>query len=363
MTEFGTVGTTLSFTTPSGDRCVATVDTAGVASAYGGHLRSREVRLAGDVPDDLLLFVSLGQGLTRAQRLVAYRQLDNEILSGLRLSRLAAATEGGSFPGLINQLVGYEPEGADEFVLLRTHQGAAIESYVGRLPSDDRLRLIDQLLLAVRWMSAAGLAHRGLSPSTARWTTDSRLEVTHLFTSTLIGSPREPVGSAPWAAPEQRASSEVQEFSGVVSDRDDVWAMARLAVTVINGVHTSDPADLDRLQLLDLFGDAFASPEQRPSPTELLRRRGLADPLRLAVVENESLRRGRRRFDRLTGYRQPEPPPDAMAAPGPGSFSGPAGAPETAARNGAAAGEGTVTGSTSPQDQARGWRWGRGGRR
>jgi serine/threonine protein kinase len=354
MTELGTAGTKLSFLTPRGEEGTAMVDTAGAATTYGGYLRSWEVRLSGDVTDEPLLLVSFDQGLGRRQQLAAYRQLDSEILAGLRLARLAGAAESGACSDLVTQLVGYQPAGAGEFVLLRPLAGSAVSSYLGRLSSEDRRRFVDQLFLALRWLSAAGLVHRGLSPSTVRWTADSRVLVTHLFTSTLIGSPREAVGSAPWAAPEQRGSTGVPGLGGTVTDRDDVWALARLAVAVLNGFSTDDPAELDRLQLLDLFENAFADPDQRPTPMELLHRRGLADPLRLVAVENEGLRRGRERFDRLTGYRPPASSSDPVAGPEVSSGS-------VVSGEGSRHGKGAAAGP-SLAAWLRGWWRGRGGR-
>lgn len=242
----------------------------------------------------------------------AYDRIDREVLAGLRLARWG---EVGPHPPQLRRLEGCAPPGEPPFALLQPPVGTLVEDVAGQLVAAEQRAFVAGLLLALRWMSAAGVAHRALSPWTVRW--DGRtVQVGDFTSSSLIGTPRSLAGSPPWAPREQLDG---RAAVGPVSDRDDVWAAGRLLFYAVTGSEPSRPELAAHPQLSELLQGVFSAPAQRPAPVELLRRARLADPVRRLPPPDEALDRGRDEFFRERARKHPElvrPAPPAPTLPG-----------------------------------------------
>ena len=165
------------------------------------------------------------------------------------------------------------------------------------------------LLTGLCWLAAAGVAHRGIQPATVRWD-GGNVQITEFSLSTMIGAPREPIGTLPWAAPEQRPGN----ASGLVGIRDDIWAAGRL----IFYVHTQEEL-IYRQQLADwpalevLLDDVFGPPDGRPTARDLLGRLNAECLVPQSLNSHSPLDDGRRRF---YAVRQAEHPGAATFAGG-----------------------------------------------
>jgi serine/threonine protein kinase len=277
-------------------------------------LRSRRVTLEPwDGPSPLWM-LAVAESLDVGPRWRAYELLDNEILAGLRLARLASQLPGDGFsdgyPECFSRLVGYQAFDADQYVLLEPYRGTPVFDHAGRLLQNDQLSFIKQLVIGLRWLQHAGLAHRLLSPSTVRWS-DKGVQITTFSQSTLIGTPRTFIGRGPWTAPEQRAPASDSSSAELVTDRDDIWATARLICYVIAGFELTTRQQLDQYHLSELLGDALGPPPTRPEALTLLARLRLPDPLRTLVTADDALQRGRAAFDRIV----PPPAPSSAETP------------------------------------------------
>jgi Protein kinase domain len=255
-----------------------------------------------------------------------YEQLDNEILAGLRLVRVAGT---GAYPAEVSRLIGYEPTSAAPFVLLAGYRGEALTGVAARqLMPDERRRFQISLLTALCWLAAAGIAHRAIGPSTVFWD-GRRVQITDFSRATVVGVPRQPVGGPPWAAPEQRPG----QVSGYVSTQDDLWAAGQLIYYVCTGEERGDRDQSTDPELDGLLSGVFGPAETRPSPQDLLvNRLGQDVPVPAAPVVDPRLTEGRRRFAELRARKHPEtagqdvtvegPPDGASPVPGSGPGSG-----------------------------------------
>ncbi|MGP4024036.1 protein kinase domain-containing protein [Actinomadura sp. 3N407] len=221
------------------------------------------------------------------------RQLDGEILAGLRLARLC---DGRPYPRTVSRLVGYDADVAEPFALLEPLRGIEVESLAGTLPTEQRRRFQVGLLRAVRLLNAAGVAHRGIGPGTVRWDGDD-VQITDFSQAALIGAPRTVAGTMPWQAPEQRPETPPGWRRGDVGPNDDIWAAGRLIFYVLTGEELDDRAKLaDRPELETLLADVIERPERRPDAQTLLRRLGEADPPPRPLATDPSFARGRAEF-------------------------------------------------------------------
>ncbi|TDC83524.1 hypothetical protein [Actinomadura sp. 7K507] len=243
------------------------------------------------------------------------RQLDGEILAGLRLSRLCG---GNPYPRTVSRLVGYDADVAEPFALLEPLRGVEVESLAGTLPTEQRRRFQVSLLRAVRVLNAAGIAHRGIGPGTVRWDGDE-VQITDFSRAALIGSPRTVAGTMPWQAPEQRPETPRGWRRGDVGPNDDIWAAGRLIFYVLTGEELDDRAKLaDRPELETLLADVIERPERRPDAQTLLRRLGEADPPPRPLPTDPSFSRGRAEFFAQRRRKHPQtataPEPEPRAA-------------------------------------------------
>ncbi|XRQ12190.1 protein kinase domain-containing protein [Actinomadura welshii] len=243
------------------------------------------------------------------------RQLDGEILAGLRLARLC---DGRPYPRTVSRLIGYDADVAEPFTLLEPLRGVEVESLAGTLPTEQRRRFQAGLLRAVRLLNAAGIAHRGIDPRTVRWDGDE-VQLTDFSQAALIGSPRTVTGTLPWQAPEQRPETPPGWERGRVGPSDDLWAAGRLIFYVLTGEELDDRAKLaDRPELETLLGGVFGRPEDRPDAQALLHRLGAADPPPRPLATDPAFSRGRAEFFAQRRRKHPHtaapPEPEPRAA-------------------------------------------------
>jgi hypothetical protein len=260
------------------------------------------------------------------QRSDGYDRLDNEILAGRRLYRVA---DWGSYPLELACLYGDEATSADPYALFRSYRGVPLRDVVSQIIADEFDAFQVSLLTGLCWLAAAGIAHRALNLDTLLWD-GHRVQITDFSRSTVFGVPRTPVaGSTRWIPLEQRPRTSY----GLVGPHDDVWAAGRL----IFFVHNQGEDLVDRGQLaasgLDemyngMFSRVFGPPEGRPTAWDLLgdglKRRNLVP----RTAEGSAwLIAGRERFLEARQRRHrgaPEPPEfnediDWMGNPGGGT--------------------------------------------
>ena len=270
-------------------------------------LAARRVRLADGT--ELRQVRVTGTGTARR---VGYERLDNEILAGIRLHE---ATETVGYPAEVSRLYGYDATSAEPFALLEPYRGEPLTVAGQYLLSPEQHQFQVSLLTGLCWLAAAGIAHRGIAPSTVRW--DSRqTQVTDFSLATVIGAPREVIGTPPWAAREQRPGT----ASGSVSAQDDIWAAGRLIFNVSTHEELTDRSQIEsRPALRNLLADVFGPPEHRPTARDLLRRLNEDCPAPRALDSHSWLDAGRRSFYAMRASKHP----DMIAAPEDGDGQGP----------------------------------------
>ncbi|MCA1674862.1 MAG: hypothetical protein LC799_22610, partial [Actinobacteria bacterium] len=92
--------------------------------------------------------------------------LDREIRAGTRLAQAFAGTR---YPVELAQLIGYDVDGKEPFVLLDEYRGEPAAQHASRLTLHERHRFQVSLLRALLHTGAAGLVHGGVSLATLRW--------------------------------------------------------------------------------------------------------------------------------------------------------------------------------------------------
>lgn len=299
MSDIAVKGSVLRFLTMAGQPAEAEIlEVVTPWQPVNNLLRACTVELGDEGTEwaGLRRLLAVSEPLSDSARWRAYELLDNEILAGMRLSRLAAAA-GNGHPPQLSRMIGYQPSDYDQFALQDPYRGEPVEAAAGRLLLEDRERFATELIIALRWLVGAGAVHRGLSPRTVRWDGD-RPQITDFSQATLIGVPRTPTGTPPsWTAPEQAVDPRLGRVPGIVEADDDVWAAARVIAYVTTGFEVRNAAQLEAANLTDLLGDCFGPPGGRPSVTTLLQRLRVPDPLRRVSLVDEALQEGRRAFD------------------------------------------------------------------
>jgi serine/threonine protein kinase len=345
--------TVLTFRRVTGEPGRALVAVDGTESRVGDFLIARWIWLD-DRTELRQLRVAPGQ-----ERSVSYERLDNEILAGRRLHDV---TEDVGYPPVLSHLYGDEAESSDPYALLEPYQGEPLQAVVGRMIPAEQRAFELSLLTGLCWLEVAGIAHRGLSPSTVRWHDGRRhVQITDFSLSTVFGVPREATGPDDWVGPEQRPGRKV---SGLVTERDDMHAVGRLIYYVRS--HGAKVQSRDQLAG-DAFADLrplFGAPDSRPTARELLRERRDAGDLIPAVIGSDAhLSGGYERFDSLRhekhpGVVRPENRHNAGsdAAGAPGGMTAPQMSPESAP-TGPVVPEAVAP--PEPADQDKRWfRWG-----
>ena len=251
-------------------------------------LAARRVRLADGTELRRVQVTGTGTGTGTARR-VGYERLDNEILAGIRLFEAAKAA---GYPAEVSRLYGYEATSAEPFALLEPYRGEPLTEAGQYLLGNEQHQFQVSLLTGLCWLATAGIAHRGIAPSTVRW--DGRqAQVTDFSLATVIGAPREVIGAPPWAAREQRPGT----ADGRVSAQDDIWAAGRLIFYISTHEELADRSQIEeRPALRNLLANVFGPPEGRPTARDLLRRLNEDCPVPRALGSHSWLDAGRRNF-------------------------------------------------------------------
>jgi serine/threonine protein kinase len=281
----------LTFRSPTGDTVRAEVTNEDDEVVAPASLAARRVRL----PDGTELCQLRVAGTARK---AGYERLDNEILAGLRLRE---ATEAVGYPPEVRRLHGYEATSAAPFALLEPYRGEPLTEVGQQLLETEQHQFQVSLLTGLCWLAAAGVAHRGIGPSTVFW--DGRqAQITDFSTSTIIGAPREAIGTPPWAAPEQRSG----KVYGRVGAQDDIWAAGRLIFYVRTLEELTDRRQLTDWPALEtLLDGVFGPPEARPTARDLLSRLNEDCPVPRGLDSRSRLEEGRKRFYALRASKHP----------------------------------------------------------
>jgi serine/threonine protein kinase len=197
-----------------------------------------------------------------------YARLDNEILAGRRLYRLASWS---GYPSEVVRLYGDESVSADPYALFEPYRGEPLREVGANLFDDAFDIFLIGLLTGLCWLASAGIAHRAISPDTVWWD-DESVQITDFSRSAPFGTARTPVsGSQAWIARESRPGT----CYGTVGPADDVWAAVRLAYFVRSrGQDLEEFSKLTEIGLAQMFngmlGAVFGPPEERPAASDLI---------------------------------------------------------------------------------------------
>ncbi|WP_344324113.1 hypothetical protein [Streptomyces macrosporus] len=218
-------------------------------------------------------------------------RLEREVGAGLAVSR---AYRGAPYARLFPRLAGYHLDTEEPFVFYRSSRGTPLAGLAGRVDVRDQRTIMGDLVLAVRLLEAVGIVHRGITPHGVLWDGE-RVRLPEPYTATRAGLPREPLGAAPWAGPEQR------EGRGEADPRDDLWSVAQVMYHLLTGRPGSASGphrDLAGRPALAVLADAFAPrAADRPRPAEVLRMLNRPDPLEERPLPPDPLEADRRAFD------------------------------------------------------------------
>ncbi|MFH8410811.1 hypothetical protein ACH4FX_39470 [Streptomyces sp. NPDC018019] len=218
-------------------------------------------------------------------------RLEAEVGVGLAVRR---AFGDAPYHQLFARLGGYHLDVREPFVFYEPARGRPLAALAGRATVKEQERIRSELVLAVRLLEAVDVVHRGLTPHTVRW--DGRhVRLPEPCLATRAGHPREALGEAPWAAPEQRAGR------GTADPRDDLWSVAQVMYHLVTGREgdpDGPPRDLPRLPALGVLSTAFApTAQERGHPVEVLRMLNRQDPLQSRPLPADPLEPGRRAFE------------------------------------------------------------------
>lgn len=279
-----------------------------VESPAGEYLTARTVWLQDGSPDGLEL--SQHRPVPGDRRQEGYLRLDNEILVGRRLHELAGWS---GYPSELARLYGDEPTSAEPFALFEPDRGEPLREVGAYLLSDAFDQFLVGLLTGLCWLAAGGVVHRGISPDTVLWDSDSgTIHIVDFSRSAPFGGIRTPVaGSWAWVPPESRPDT----CYGLVGPTDDTWAAAKL----IYFVHSrgKDLQNVGELAghggLSQIFNGmlekVFGPPEGRPTARDLveygLRRRHILPSLQ---DNGRRLIRGRQSFLNARARAHPDAP-------------------------------------------------------
>ncbi|MFK8849777.1 hypothetical protein [Streptomyces sp. Ac-502] len=227
-------------------------------------------------------------------------RLEAEVGVGLAVRR---AFGDAPYHQLFARLGGYHLDVREPFVFYEPARGRPLAVLAGRATVKEQERIRSELVLAVRLLEAVGVVHRGLTPHSVRW--DGRhVRLPEPCLATRAGHPREALGEAPWASPEQRAGH------GTADPRDDLWSVAQMMyhlVTGREGEPDGAPRDLARLPSLGVLAGAFAPrARERGHPVEVLRMLNRQDPLQGRPLPADPLEPGRRVFDEELARKRAE---------------------------------------------------------
>lgn len=239
-------------------------------------------------------FVSRADG-GRHPRL--YRMLDNEVRAGTRLAQVFA----DRYPAELAQLVAYNMDTDEPFVLLRAYLGDPAAASLKHFDDAAGRRFQIGLLRALHLTGVAGVVHGAVSVNAVRWS-DGQVQLVDFESAGRAGEPRVTAGVPPVRSPEQAAGADVADV------RDDLWAAGQLIRTLYaaapgNDVSPDRSRDPERLRVL--LDDVFDKPlEQRPYAAGLLQKLHAPAPTPVVTNPDEAFQEGRRAFDRISADRR-----------------------------------------------------------
>jgi serine/threonine protein kinase len=234
----------------------------------GDFLMTRTIWLEDGTPGGLEL--SQHRPVSGDRRQEGYLRLDNEILAGRRLHKVAGWS---GYPAEVVRLYGDEATSADPFAIFEPDRGDPLREVGEYLLSDAFDQFLAGLLTGLCWLAGAGIAHRAINPDTVLWDSDSgKVRITDFSRSAPFGSARTPLaGSWAWVPRESRPDT----CFGLVGPTDDTWAAARLIYFVRSrGKDLEDIGKLTEHGLSQMFNGllekVFGPPEDRPTARDLV---------------------------------------------------------------------------------------------
>jgi hypothetical protein len=233
-----------------------------------------------------------------------YVRLDNEILAGRRLHKVA---ERSGYPTEVARLYGDDASSAEPCTLYEPYRSEPISA--GASLFDDEVEaFIIGLLKGLCWLAGAGIAHRAISPETVCWDGSSVL-ITDFSRSAPFGTARTPITGLPWGW--VSLESRPDTSFGVVGPTDDIWAAARLIYFVRSrGENLDDTSKLAETGLAQMFNGwlerVFDHPDVRPTANDLLQHGlGRAHELPSLPASANEVIEGRKAFLRARDRKHP----------------------------------------------------------
>jgi hypothetical protein len=240
-----------------------------------------------------------------AQRRSGYQQLDNEILAGRWLHRVARSAR---YPAHVSRLIGFVADSADPFALVEDYEGEPVSAAASHLSVAEQRVFQVSLMTGLRWLAEAGLVHCAIGPDTVRWDGDNgQAQITDFSLATVIGADRSAVS---------RPSRQGQGLrTGAVTDRDDVWAALLLCYYMQAGREFTGLGQLaDWPAGGDLAADIKAGQDNCPcAHTILTDRLKVPDPVPLGRGSDSALAEGVDEFLRIRRDKHPGAPAFATA--------------------------------------------------
>jgi hypothetical protein len=181
----------------------------------------------------------------------AREALEHEVNAAVAIAR---AHGRGPHAGLFLRVVGHALDADEPFVLYEPPPQGAPRLVGARLGGRRLTEAMRQLLVATRLLEHAGLVYRTIAPGTVWWTDDG-IKLGEPYGAVPAGHPRQPVGEAPWASPEQLAGD------GHCDPRDDLWSVARVMYAALSGQPgpgSGPPAELNAYPQLTALRDGRA---------------------------------------------------------------------------------------------------------
>ncbi|MBB5873099.1 serine/threonine protein kinase [Allocatelliglobosispora scoriae] len=218
-------------------------------------------------------------------------RLESEICAGLRLQR---RYEPADYPRMLPKIIGYAVDRGEPFVLWHPSAGRPLRDVAGRLLVADLEQVIVDLFSGLACLADCGIVHRGITPDTIRWTGD-RAVFDGFAMAALEKEPRSPIGSLPWASPEQRSGS------GHVERRDDIWSAAVVLSYLISGQQATAANPPQPAQLGPKYGQLLADTlaprgSMRPDALTVLSRLSIEPPRNAVRPVDGAMAAGAQRF-------------------------------------------------------------------
>jgi hypothetical protein len=220
--------------------------------------------------------------------------LDNEIRA---MSRLAHRYGHAGYPAELPQLVGYNFDAVDPFVLCAPFRGHCAEQSVRDLLSDQRIAVAVGLLRALAQLAAVNLVHGCVGLATMWWD-NRRVQLVNFERAAATGESRRLANHSRWASPDQVLGT------GLAHPGDDVFSAGLAIYELFTGIvpvsrHEPDLEASGSLLRELLTGVFLPEAERRPSADELLRRLSAGVDLPTPLDVEAGLRAGRARFEQV----------------------------------------------------------------